>query len=199
MLPNYIQGVIVGLLLSDAWLQKQNVTGQARLGFKQGFVHLSYALEVFFLLSHYFKSYPQVIWSQFKGKAYPALTMTSRSLACFTELYEIFYVVGANGKRLKVVPADIYNLINIQALAHWIAGDGSYVKGGGLYLQTQSFTIIDNIRLMNVLTIKFQCVCTLHMQRGLPIIYVSSKSVQRLFPLLLPHMSTSMLYKITKR
>lgn len=98
-----------------------------------------------------------------------------------------------------MVPADIYDLLDLSALAHWMAGDGSYVKGGGLYLQTQSFTMVDNVRLMNVLMIKFGCVCTLHMQRGLPVIYVSSASVQQLYPKLLPHMSTKMLYKMTKR
>ena len=79
-LPLHIRGVIVGLLLSDGWLQKGNAGGQARLAFKQGFSNLTYALEVFFLLIHYFKSYPTVVWGKLNGKLFPALTMTSRSL-----------------------------------------------------------------------------------------------------------------------
>jgi hypothetical protein len=80
-----------------------------------------------------------------------------------------------------------------------IAGDGTYVKEGGLYLYTQSFSIQDNVRLMNVLMIKFKCECTLSYERNKPVIYISSKSMQQLFPKLLPPISKSMLYKITKR
>lgn len=76
-------------------------------------------------------------------------------------------------------------------------GDGSYVKGGGLYLQTQSFTVLDCVRFINVLIIKFDCACSIHLQRGLPVIYISSKSMKKLYPQLLPHMSPSMLYKLT--
>jgi hypothetical protein len=125
--------------------------------------------------------------------------MSSRSLVCFTELFELFYPVDQQGRRTKVVPHNIFEILTIQGLAHLIAGDGSYVKGGGLYLYTQSFTITDNVRLMNVLIIKFGCVCTLSFERGKPTIYVSSASMQRLYPQLLPHMSKSMLYKINKR
>lgn len=44
--------------------------------------------------------------------------------------------------------------------------------------------------------IKFNCKCTLHMQRGLPVIYISSKSIKILTPLLLPHIIPSIYYKL---
>ena len=34
--------------------------------------------------------------------------------------------------------------------------------GRGIYLQTQSFTVIEVVRLINVLIIKFNCKCTIH-------------------------------------
>jgi hypothetical protein len=51
-IPSIVKGIVVGLLLSDAWLQKGNATGQPRLGFKQSLGHSGYFFQVFFLLSH---------------------------------------------------------------------------------------------------------------------------------------------------
>ena len=188
-LPIFIRDIIVGLILSDAHLELQNKkgNGQARLYFKQSISRLNYVLTLFNLLSHYCKSHPKIKWGQ-----YPYVYFSSRSLACFTELHNLFY-----DKNIKVVPLEIYDMLSVPSLAHWIMGDGSYVKkGGGVYLNTQSFSIKDNVKLMNVLMIKFNCKCTLHMQRGLPTIYLSSKSVKILTPLLLPFMIPSMYYKL---
>ena len=150
-------------------------------------------LFVFIILSHYCKSYPKLGNAKLNNKIYPFFTFTTRSLLCFTDIFHTFYV---NGK--KVVPEDIYNILTIQGLAHWISGDGSFVKGGGLYLNTQSFTIIDNVRLINVLILKFNCKCSIHMQRGLPIIYISARSMRKLLPLLEPYFTPGMLYKLRK-
>ena len=191
-LPEYVKEIIVGVLLSDGYIQLSNKggKGQARLGFKQSFTRLSYALSLFFTLAHYCKSFPKLAFH--KGGKFPYIYFTTRSLACFTELYNIFY-----SNNVKIVPLDIFNMLTIPGLAHWIMGDGSYVKkGGGIYLQTQSFSVIDNVRLMNVLMIKFNCKCTIHMQRGLPVIYISRKSVKYLTPLLLPYIVSSIHYKL---
>jgi heme/copper-type cytochrome/quinol oxidase subunit 1 len=191
-LPEYIKDILVGVLLSDGYMQLQNKggKGQARFGFKQSLARLSYALNLFFTLSHYCKSFPKLGFH--KGGKFPYVYFSTRSLACFTELYNTFYP-----NNVKIVPMDIFNMLTISGLAHWIMGDGTYVKkGGGIYLQTQSFSVIDNVRLMNVLIIKFNCKCTLHMQRGLPVIYISRKSVKNLTPLLLPYVIPTMQYKL---
>ncbi len=49
---------------------------------------------------------------------------------------------------MKKIPLDIYNLLDPIALAHWIMGDGQKVKTGGLTLCTDSYSIIDVVRLM---------------------------------------------------
>lgn len=191
-LPENIKDIIVGVLLSDGYMQLTNKggKGQARLGFKQSFNRLPYVMDLYFTLSHYCKFLPKIGFH--KGTNFKYAYFTTRSLSCFTEIYNLFYV---NNK--KIIPSDIFNMLTITGLAHWIMGDGSYVKkGGGIYLQTQSFTVVDTVRLMNVLMIKFNCKCTLHMQRGLPVIYISSKSIKKLTPLLLSHMIPSMHYKL---
>jgi hypothetical protein len=89
-------------------------------------------------------------------------------------------------------------MLTIPGLAHLICSDGSYASGG-MYLNVQCFTIIDVVRLINVLILKFDCVCTIHLQRGLPTIYISVASIRKLTPLLVPHMVPSMMYKLTGR
>jgi len=60
------------------------------------------------------------------------------------------------------VPNDLYDILTYESLADWIMGDRSFVKGGGLYLQTQSFSVKEYVFIMNVLNIKFGLHTTLH-------------------------------------
>ena len=172
-------------------MQKQNLGGQARLFLKQSLARIEYLLFVFMILQHYCKSYPKLGVAKLDRKNFPFLNFSTRSLVCFTELYSLFYFEGK-----KVIPHNIFELLTIEGLAHWICGDGSFVKGGGLYLNTQSFTVIENVQLINVLIIKFNCKCSIHMQRGLPVIYISSHSMRKLEPLLKPFIPRSMFKKL---
>ena len=188
-------------------MQRVNPKGQARLAFKQSSLKFSYFMSVYMLLSHYCKSYPTLGFAKLKrpgvGKTFPgarvsrALQFSSRSLYGFTELFLSFYRVNAVGKLVKVVPLDIYNMLTIQGLAHWISGDGTK-KSNSMRLYTNSFTIEDNVRLINVLIIKFNCKCTLHYSKGASYIAISAKSMRDLYPLLVPHMLPEMLYKLPK-
>ena len=95
----------------------------------------------------------------------------------------------------KVVPLNLYNMLTYEALAHWIMGDGTK-NHKGLTLQTQSFTIQECVFIISILIHKFNLKCSLHMQRNQPTIYISSKSMKKLIPLILPYMCNSMLYKL---
>lgn len=161
--------------------------GQARLFIKQSINNACYLFYIFFQINHYCSSYPYIV----NSRGFIAVAFATRTLTCFTELYNNFYKDGK-----KYVPYDIYNILTIQGLSHWICGDGSFVKGGGIYLHTQSFTTIDVVRLINVLILKFNCKCSIHYQRGKPIIYISSRSVRKLSSELLKHIPESIHYKL---
>ena len=45
--------VFIGIILSDATIQKQNKGGDSRLQFKQEYRHFEYFYSVFFQLGHY--------------------------------------------------------------------------------------------------------------------------------------------------
>lgn len=74
-------------------------------------------------------------------------------------------------------------------------GDGSFVKGGGMYLNTQSFTVKECVFIINVLYVKFRLITTINMQRNQPVIYISVKSVKLLYPNIYSYIIPNMRYK----
>ena len=114
----------------------------------------------------------------------------TRVYPCFNEWYNMFYREGK-----KVVPLDLYNTLTFEALAHWIMGDGTK-SNKGLTLQTQSFTIKECVFIISILIHKFDLKCSLHLQRNQPTIYISSKSIKKLRPFILPYFCDSMVYKL---
>ena len=117
-----------------------------------------------------------------------ALSFTTRSLPCITELYDLFYPEGK-----KIIPHNIYDLLTWEALAHWIQGDGTY--SSGITIQTQSFTIKEIVLLINVLMIKFQLECSIHTQEKYKVIYIKSKSIKKNLHHLIPYIHPTMMYK----
>lgn len=112
-LTNYLNGVVVGIILSDAWMSKAHANGQVRLFIKQSLHNSEYLFYTFMLLSHYCSSYPYVVQSKQNGRVFQAIAFVTRSLTCFTPIYHDFYI-----DKSKCVPQDIYSILTIQGLAH---------------------------------------------------------------------------------
>lgn len=192
-LAPYQYSVIIGIMLSDAWCNAARKN--ARLGFKQSLNHSSYVLFVFNLLSHYCSSYPNLTSSVRKGKTHYALHFFTRSMPCFTELHRLFYI-----NSVKVIPSNIYELLTPVALAHLIQGDGQTSRHG-LILCTNSYSIQEVVRLINVLMIRYRLECNIREYRQSNgklefMIYIRHGSMPLLRTIVKPHMHSSMLYKL---
>ena len=82
------------------------------------------------------------------------------------------------------------------ALAHVIQGDGLAVRHG-LFICTDSYKLVDVVRLMNVLIIKYRLECTLRYHTPTqPRVYIRERSMPILRDLVRPFMVKSMFYKI---
>lgn len=149
-IPSYILSVLVGLLLSDAGLSIQKNSTNARLGFKQSMIHFDFFFATFLILAHFCSTLPYLDPTIVKNVLYNSIRMDTRAYPSLTILYHMFYI-----NKVKIVPADIFNLLTPVALAYWIMGDGTGNSYKGLYLCTDSFTNYDVVRLMNVLLIRY--------------------------------------------
>ena len=185
------ESVITGLMLSDGWLTFASKGHKsARLGFKQSLSHFGYFWFVFSILSPYCSSIPTFISATRKETKIFALQIFTRSLPCFTELHAIYYPNG-----IKKIPADIFNLLTPVALAHLIMGDGN-LNRHGLTISSESFSVNDTVRLLNVLMVKYRLNCSIRKHSIGYNIYIKEKSMPLLRTIVLPHMHSSMLYKL---
>ena len=178
-------------MLSDGWITFSKHSKNARIGFKQYADHASYVLFVFNLLSHYCGSSPQLTTGIRSGKRYYGLQFFTRAMPCITELYFLFYP-----KNVKLIPYNIYELLTPIALAHLIMGDGVAITSG-LLICTDSYSIKDTVRLLNVLIIRYELECTLRISKKNQYrIYIRQNSMASLVKVVSPYMHHSMLYKV---
>jgi len=76
-------------------------------------------------------------------------------------------------------------------------GDGKFLSKG-ISICTDSYTIQDVVRLMNVLILRYELKCTLHKtnnNKGYRI-YISRNSVAWVVKIVLPYLIPSMYYKV---
>lgn len=183
-LAPFQNSVIVGLILSDGWLRigKRNIN--ALLGFNQSFAKSQYFLcvarsfFVFTLLSHYCSRSPLLLTGSRLGKRTIGLQLETRSMPCLTSLHSLFY---SNGK--KIIPHNIYcACINACCFisfynGRWICTSLACAGMHGLILCTDSYSVKDVVRLINVLIVKYRLKFTLHYHGPThPRIYISSIS-----------------------
>jgi len=105
-IPTSKMSVFIGIILSDATIQKGR--GDARLQFKQKYGQFEYFYSVFFQLSHYCSKGPCVRKTIIHKKIHYSLSFTTRSLPCITELYNLFYD-AMQGK--KIIPNNLFYLL----------------------------------------------------------------------------------------
>lgn len=92
-----------------------------------------------------------------------------------TMLHSLFY---SDGK--KVIPQNILKLLTPAALAHVIVGDG-LAQRHGLIICTESYSVQDVVRLINVFIIKYRLNCTLRYHTPTqPRIYISERLISLL-------------------
>jgi hypothetical protein len=144
------------------------------LGFSQSAANSIYVWYEFSILSHYCSSYPIYRTRKYLGKLNYSLQFKTRSMPCITELRNLFYPELSN---TKAIPVNIYDLLTPAALAHLIMGDGS-VQRHGLIICTDSYSVQDVVRLMNVLIIRYRLECTLRYHTPTqPRIYIRQRSM----------------------
>jgi len=190
--------VIVGSLLGDSYANRRSVEG-TRICYRQSSINKEY---LFWLYSFFFtKGYcsnlePRKSTIRLKHKGIESIhyryefnTFTFRS---FNWIHEMFYHKGK-----KVIKPLIENYMTPLCLAIWISDDGCWAKPG-VRIATNCFSYSEIELLVKILKNKFNLDCTIQLLKTSNnySIYIKSSSIPTLRKILLPHMHSSMKYKL---
>jgi hypothetical protein len=196
--------MLVGLLLSDAWLQSTNSNIKTpRIGLKQSIVNLPFLLSIYSELGYLCSTKVMCHISKIRGVAYTSFSFQTRALPCFIELYDLF--IGP--EKVKRISPELYDYLDYKALAFWIMGDGSK-RNEGIILCTDNFTVEEVVLLMNMLMLKFNVNPTIHKEKSVhPTskevsykhrIYLGINDLNKIRPFIAPHMHPHFNYKIDR-
>lgn len=108
--PNSLEEILVGIILGDAWLEKQKTN--ARLRFEQSHIRTDFFFMFFKYFSFYSTNTPYLRERVDKrtGKIYKTWHFSTLSLPFFKEYYNLFYKdIKTNGiiQKRKVIPDNI--------------------------------------------------------------------------------------------
>lgn len=188
-----VKSIIIGLVLSDAWLQKRE-HWNSRIGFKQSIFNFPYLWHIYSELGYLCSSLPILAKTNTRGKNFYSVYLQTRQLACLNEVFDLFYLTVKN-KVIKSIKQELFFYMDYIVLAHWIMGDGSK-RAKGLVLCTDNFNIQEVVLLVNILIIKFDIKPTIQKEKNKFRIYINEKSLIKIKPFIQPYFVDHFLYKI---
>nr|YP_009443012.1 putative LAGLIDADG endonuclease [Rhodotorula mucilaginosa]ATR80212.1 putative LAGLIDADG endonuclease [Rhodotorula mucilaginosa] len=175
MTNNSLRSMFVGTLLGDAHIRRSSST--AYITFEQALAKKEYLMYLYNqVMSMGLALKPPVQYDRVD----PRYNKTNSSLYFRTvatvELLDLanLFLDSLNN---KVVPLNIAELLDLEALAYWISDDGQTVKRGGVTLCTDSFTPFEVQLLCDALMKNFGMVTTLHRKNLNHRIYISKHSL----------------------
>lgn len=148
-LKSYYLEVITGSVLGDGMLRVNGSFGEPFFRLRQSTIHAEYLFFMYFILESYTTNFPMV-YSSYDVRyntVSTSLLFNTRTNSIFRPLYNLFYPNG-----VKRIPVNIKDLLTPIALAMWIQDDGHF-DHGAIYLNTQSFHIVDLGRLITALEV----------------------------------------------
>ena len=193
--------IMHGLILGDGHLHQKRKTHKPM--FTQTFgqnaeLFAKHVFEVFtdFCTPKGFYSYK--VQSGKNSPFYQRFIVRTTSLEVLQEFVNMYYNVNSLGKRIKLLPLNIENIITPVVLAYFLMSDGNYHKTNHIIrLCTNNFTKQEVELLSTAIYNKYNIQSRVQRARKEQYIIVISKSqVPQLQTLVKPHIIPSMLYRI---
>lgn len=122
---DYHLSVLVGIIITDGWLQLGKSNWNARFGFKQGLINFEYMWHVYQILSHFCPSVPHPTKNYMRGQIHYYIELQTRTYPFFTILHSLFY-----NNKITTLPATeiLFQLITPVSLANMIMCDGTRIN-----------------------------------------------------------------------
>ena len=200
-MPYYLHQVLIGLLLSDGFLEKSSPISTVRLSITFGILHVGYLFHLFVLFEPYTDSGVQIIKVNNKkiNTKYLEVKFNTVSLPIFLIYHKLFYIKDSKSKRfVKIVPLNIEYLMTPVVLAHLIMGDGNFKSPDNIIrIYTNSFSKSDVERLGLAISNKLGIMTkVVHDRNDQYILTISKNQLEIVRSLILPYMHNSMIYKL---
>jgi hypothetical protein len=201
VLTSLQKNVLVGTILGDASMERVKPTHNTRVRYDQtNPAHNSYLLSLYDIFKNLTGTPPRIHTrkpDKRTNKIYQTIAFKSLRLPCLNYLYDLFYQYDESGKQHKVVPNNIKELLNAQALAYWIMDDGNIDAFKATQINTDSFSLNDIHLLQIALMDNFKLRTRLNKKRpGQWVIVIPIRQVQSLASIVGPYMHPSMVYKV---
>lgn len=190
-----VKSILIGLILSDAWLQKRG-NWNSRIGFKQSIINFPYLWYIYNELAYLCSGLPMSAKTILRGKIFNSVYLQTRQLESLNEIFNLFYLT-INEKAVKSVKQELFFYMDYMVLAHWIMGDGSK-RAKGLVLCTDNFSLQEVVLLVNILIIKYDINPTIQKAKNKFRIYINEKSLMKIKPFIQPYFVDHFLYKINQ-
>src|SRR3989344_4426652 len=184
-LTTYQKSLIIGTILGDGYLRIAPGRKNAFLEINHSFSQKEYVDWKFEKLKNICNSAPKQRQGNGSRIAYRFYTKQCPEL---TEIYNIFYKNGT-----KIIP-DNLNLDAV-ALSVWFMDDGSRCSDSDFYLNTQQFTMENQVKLLEYLN-KLDLKASLNKDKDYYRIRFISSSIDKLKELVGQNIVPSMYYKI---
>lgn len=204
--------IIVGTTLGDSHIRRYSLTSLVSLSF--GYANQIYANFVLANLKNLCNYIVPREYQNFDLRykkvrfSYVFSVRGMPSLIPFANLFTKLIIKNGKQSFLKIIPGYnvIYELLTPRALAFWLMDDAHKNQRGGITLCTDSFSLIEVLRLIRVLKFKFNINCTIHKKkkskkseiknRFYYRIYIRSCSLPVVFSLVYNYFCPAMLFKI---
>jgi hypothetical protein len=185
VLTSLQKDVLVGTILGDASMERVKPTQYTRVRIDQTYpAHNSYLLSLIDIFKNLTGTPPRIHTrkpDKRTNKIYQTIAFKSLRLPCLNYLYDLFYQYDESGKRHKVVPNNIKELLNARALAYWIMDDGNIDAFKATQINTDSFSLNDIHLLQFALMDNFKLRTRLNKKRpGQWVIVIPIRQVQSL-------------------
>jgi len=198
IIEEFNRNILIGNLLGDGTLVKKYINGNVYFKYDQGIKNKEY-------LYHVYNQYKEIcnmkepVYFKSKNTINEYYVFNTKSLKELKDYHNIFYInindTLLKPKYKKILPNNIEELLTIEAIAYWVMDDGGKTKEG-MHISTESFTISEINKLIEILNNKYDIKCTLHERPPSGRIYVWVKGMKRLKELISPYLIPSMRYKI---
>jgi len=175
------KSILIGCLLGDGTMRKK----------KNAHLEINHCYQQKILVDWIFSKFKCLVgtkpkWRKGNGKR-EAYRFTTLSLPSLTPFYDKFFSQGK-----KIIP-DRLNL-NGLSLAVWFMDDGSKSRSS-IYLNTQQFTKIEQLKLINLLKNNFGIESTLNKDKKYFRIRLRTKSIKKFINLTKPFVLKEFKYK----